>query len=139
MAVTDVSEVVSAAILEHADPDRIQASLKNNWTNAAVISALLFGIVAGYAQPKSSSMSLREFPGGQFMTSKLGFDANEKIQYFFFYCSILSFIEYLVAILLATIHLMWTDSLSPEDMKQYHKDNPSAPAAPLMWHDPRHC
>ena len=119
VAVTDVAELVSADILEHAHKDRIQSSLKNNWTNTAVIAALLFGMVASYAQPKSATMTLREFPGGRLFESKFGFQWNEIIQYQFYICSCLAFMEYLIAILLAAMHLQWTDGLAAEHMYQY--------------------
>merc|ERR1719313_807780 len=99
VAVTDVAEVVSADILEHAHKDRIQGALKNNWTNTAVIAALLFGMVASYGQPKSATMSLREFPGGNVIERRFGFQWNELIQYLFYICSCLAFMEYLIAIL----------------------------------------
>ena len=38
-----------------------------------------------------------------------------------------------LVMLLASIHLMWTESLSAEHVAQYYVDNPLAPAAPLMW------
>jgi hypothetical protein len=133
VAVTDAAEVVSADILEHAHDDRIQDSMKNNWTNTAVISALMFSIVAGYGFPLDGELRLREFPGGYIMESRWGFQWNELVQYGFFFCTILSFVEYLISIMLAAMHLMWTDALSHEDMKQYHKDNASAQGAPLIW------
>merc|ERR1719191_2400319 len=83
--------------------------------------------------PKSATMSLREFPGGSKIDAHFGFQWNEIIQYLFFLFSCFSYMEYLIAILLAAMHLQWTDALSPDDMMQYHKDNPMAPAAPLIW------
>jgi hypothetical protein len=133
VAVTDAAELVSTDILEHAHDDRIQDSMKNNWTNTAVISALMFSIVAGYGFPLDPELRLREFPGGYIVDAKMGFQWNEIIQYMFFWCTVLSFVEYLISILLASMHLMWTDALSNDDMRQYHKDNPMAQAAPLIW------
>jgi hypothetical protein len=131
--VTDVSEIVSADILEHAAEDRIQDALKNNWTNTAVLAALMFSMVAGYGFPLDADLHLREFIGGKMIEARYGYEWNETVQYTFFTCTCLSFVEYLIAMLLAAIHLMWTEALSMEDMKLYYMDNPLAPAAPLVW------
>jgi hypothetical protein len=131
--VTDVSENVSQDILEHAAKDRIQDALKNNWTNTAVIAALMFSMVSSYGFPLDPDAHLREFNGGKRIEQYFGYQVNEVVQYYFFLFSCISFVEYIVAMMLASIHLMWTEALSMEDMELYYKDNRMAPAAPLVW------
>jgi hypothetical protein len=131
--VTDVSDLISSDILEHAQIDRIQEALKSNWTNTAIIAALLFSIVVGYGFPLDPELRVRELPGGQFFEAKYGERSNRSLGYAFFACICFSFVEYLVTMLLASLHLMYTEAPSAEGMAQYYKDNPLAPAAPLVW------
>jgi hypothetical protein len=49
------------------------------------------------------------------------------------FCVCLGFTEYLVAMIVSTIHMMFTEPLSATDLRQYVSDNARAPAEPLMW------
>merc|ERR1712205_212124 len=44
-----------------------------------------------------------------------------------------SFVEYVLSFLLATIHLMYTEALTSQDAKDYYEHNKNAPAAPMIW------
>ena len=55
VVVLDFSEAISRDLLEHSTPDRIQDALKNNWTNTALLAALLFTIAATYPFPHGPS------------------------------------------------------------------------------------
>ena len=93
----------------------------------------MFTIVATYGIPFDSEMELREFPGGYMIKQGLGYEASFQISILFIVCTSLSFVEYLISFLLASVHLMWTEALSPEDAKEYVEVNSLAPAAPVMW------
>jgi hypothetical protein len=49
------------------------------------------------------------------------------------FCVHISFVQYVVSMIVASIHLMFTEPLSVDDAAKYYRDNPRAPAEPLMW------
>ena len=92
------------AMPRHAE--KKQEALKSNWTNTAVIAALMFSMVVPYGFPLDSGLRLREFNGGQRAEEKFGYLFNEVMQVSFYHAVCFSFWEYLIAMLLAAFHLM---------------------------------
>jgi hypothetical protein len=133
LAVFEFSEAVSQDLLEHASDDRIQDALKNNWTNTALLSALLFTIVAGYGLPFDSEAFPNNFHGAKVLITETNPIVAYHLGIIYYLMVSVSFADYVVSFLLSTIHLMWTEALSAEDAKQYYADNRSAPAAPMIW------
>jgi hypothetical protein len=118
--VVDFSESLSKDLLEHASPERIQESLKNNWTNTAILSGLLFTIVASYSTEV------------YFEDERLK-EASDGLMFLYMLFLSVSFGEYLIAIITATVHLTYTDSLSAVDAVTYYRDNPRSPGGPAVW------
>jgi NADH:ubiquinone oxidoreductase subunit 6 (subunit J) len=134
IAVIEFSEMMSLDLLEHSAHDKIQDALKSSWTNTALLAALLFTIVAAYGFPYDGELELRHFPLPR--EYSLFFESTEMSTHVYgAYAIIISiaFWEYLIAMLTATVHLMFTDGLSVEDAREYVHANPSSPASPIVW------
>ena len=79
-------------------------------------------------------MELQNFPIPYRMTLQLGDNHYMHNLYLIFMIMVsLAVVEYLIAMLTATIHVMYTEALSAEDAAQYFYDNPLAPASPAVW------
>jgi hypothetical protein len=128
VCVLEFSESISHDLLEHASEERVQEALKNNWTNTALVSALLFTIIAGAGMESR----LEDSTKGAELKEQLG-DTQDLVQVLYLLMVSLSFMEYLGSFLIASIHLMWTEALTADDAKEYYTDNPLAPASPMMW------
>jgi hypothetical protein len=74
-----------------------------------------------------------EFPGALAISNWLGASAANRISLLYVFCVCLSFMEYVVAFMTASIHLMFTEPLNAENAAQYFTDNLRAPAEPLLW------
>jgi hypothetical protein len=129
----EVTEDISADLLEFSTPEVMKEAMKNTWTNTALLAALMFTIVVTYNFPHDAQSQLEEFPGSITHLPNIGpFFAN-RLSTLQFMCASISFVEYLMSMLIATIHLMFTEPLSVEDATKYYYDNPRAPAEPLIW------
>ena len=126
----EFSEAISKNLLEHAHHDSIKDAMKNNWTNTAIVSALLFTIVAGTGMDSNLE---DQSEAGKDVSETIGHAVQHEVEVVFIFCISLSFTQYLVSFLTASIHMMWTESLSAEDAMDYYKTNPIAPAAPMLW------
>jgi hypothetical protein len=131
--VVEVSEDVSTDLLENSTPGMMKDALRNNWTNTALLAALNFTIVVTYGFPLDSQSEISEFHGFLNIANAMGHGGSDKIKLIFVFSVCLSYTEYVVAMMSATIHLMFTEPLSPEDAAQYFQDNMRSPAEPLMW------
>ena len=133
VVVIEVSEDVSKDLLEFSAPERMKDALRNNWTNTALLAALNFTIVVSYGFPFDAGAELMEFPGSLQIVNFLGQEFAWMVSLVYYFCVSLSVTEYVVSMISATLHLMFTEPLSTEDADQYYKDNSRAPAEPLMW------
>jgi hypothetical protein len=134
VSVMEFSEIVSRDLLENASADRIQESLKNTWTNTALLAALMFTIVATYAFPYDGELTLMEFASGQRMARDLDDTTALRTMSNLYQLFVnMAFVEYLISMVTATINVMFVDGLSPEDAAQYFRDRPDSPAAPGVW------
>ena len=110
--VVDFSESIGIDLLEHARPGHRKQALKNNWTNTALLAALLFTIIASYGLPFDAENKLSDFPVPKKYVPERMRETSEAL---FVSFVAVGFMEYLIAMSSATIHLMYTDALSLED------------------------
>lgn len=132
--VVELSIMMSRDLLKHlSSREKLPAALKETWVNTSVLSTLMLTVVLPYGYPFDADKELHLFPGGLKDVESYGVEMTVVLHDSFLLAVCISVANYIIAVISATVHLLYTAALSEQDMLQYIADNPAAPAEAMMW------